>query len=146
MIPLNSWLVMKLFFIFFSMFFSGWIMKSFLIKSDLNDIVKSTYEIYPNVTLPEKTEKFYFTLLKDTLPIFFVILILISLLGYSLIQKQIGDNNYFYYKQEMSKINISKNPKAQIIRKLDSIKLNQENDYYFLISENESYFLHQMDL
>ena len=140
MIPLNSWLVMKLFFIFFSMFFSGWIMKSFLIKSDLNDIVKSTYEIYPNVTLPEKTEKFYFTLLKDTLPIFFVILILISLLGYSLIQKQIGDNNYFYYKQEMSKINISKNPKAQIIRKLDNIKLNQENDYYFLISENESYF------
>ena len=140
MIPLNSWLVTKLFFIFFSMFFSGWIMKSFLIKSDLNDIVKSTYEIYPNVTLPEKTEKFYFTLLKDTLPIFFVILILISLLGYSLIQKQIGDNNYFYYKQEMSKINISKNPKAQIIRKLDNIKLNQENDYYFLISENESYF------
>ena len=140
MIIFNSWLITKLSLIFFSLLMSSWIMQTILIKSNLKDLVKSTYEVYPSVTLSNKIEKLYFSLLKDTLPIFIVILILISLLGYSLVQNQIGNNYYLYYKQEMSKLNFSKDPQVQIIRKLDSIKLNNDKDYYFLITEDEQIF------
>ena len=94
MIIFNSWLIAKLSLILFSLLMSSWIMQTILIKSNLKDLVKSTYEVYPSVTLSNKIEKLYISLLKDTLPIFIVILILISLLGYSLVQNQIGNNYY----------------------------------------------------
>ena len=140
MVSMSTWLLTKFALIYFSLFFSGWIMQTTLIKSDLKDILKSTYEIYPAVTLPKKQEKFYYTLLKDTLPLFLVILILMSLLGYSLVQNQIGENKYSYYKQEMTKLNLSKIPRTQIIQELKKVNLSNEKDYYFLITDDDQFF------
>ena len=97
MVSMNYWLIAKFALIYFSLFFAGWIVQTTLIKPDLNDIVRSTYEVYPAVTLPKKQSKFYIAILKDTLPLFLVILIIMSLLGYSLVQDQIGENNYNYF-------------------------------------------------
>lgn len=140
MVSMNVWLITKFALIYFSLFFSGWIMQSTLIKIDLKDIIKSTYEVYPSVTLPNKQEKFYTSLLKDTLPLFLVILIVMSLLGYSLVQKQIGENNYYYYKQEMEALNLGRYPKSQILRELDTISLRNDNDYYFIITDDDKIF------
>ena len=140
MVSMNYWLISKFALIYFSLFFSGWIMQSTLIKDDLKDIIKSTYEVYPAVTLPKRHEKFYTSLLKDTLPLFLVILIVMSLLGYSLVQNQIGENNYYYYKQEMEDLNLGRYPKSQILRELDTISLRNDTDYYFLITNDDQVF------
>lgn len=140
MVTMNFWLMAKFTLVYFSLFFSGWIMQSTLLKTDLKDIIKSTYEIYPKVTLPYKQEKFYTSLLKDTLPLFLVILIVMSLLGYSLVQNQIGENNYYYYKQEMENLNLGRYPKSQILQELSTINLRNNTDYYFLITDDEQIF------
>lgn len=140
MVNITYLLEIKFSLTYFSLFFAAWVLETSLIKDDINDIIKSTYEINPEITLPKKQTHFYSTLLYDTVPLFVVILIVMSLLGYGLVQDKVGENSFDYYKVKFSTLKLSNKPKAEVEKQLSNIEKNNSSDYYFILSEDGDIF------
>ena len=104
MVQISIILCIKFLLIYFSFFTASWVISMVLIRSDLNAIIESTYTINKNVTSFGKKTKFYKNLLLNLIPFFIFIMITISLLGYSKVTEQNGENGYYYYKQAMNDI------------------------------------------
>lgn len=140
MVQISIILCIKFLLIYFSFFTASWIISMVLIRSDLNAIIESTYTINKNVTSFGKKTKFYKNLLLNLIPFFIFIMITISLLGYSKVTEQNGENGYYYYKQAMNDIDFDNETLETISTKLDNIPLRNSSDYYFIIGSNEKKF------
>ena len=140
MVQISIILCIKFLLIYFSFFTASWVISMVLIRSDLNAIIESTYTINKNVTSFGKKTKFYKNLLLNLIPFFIFIMITISLLGYSKVTEQNGENGYYYYKQAMNDIDFDNETLETISTKLDNIPLRNSSDYYFIIGSNEKKF------
>lgn len=140
MVQISIILCFKFLLIYFSFFTASWVISMVLIRSDLNAIIESTYTINKNVTSFGKKTKFYKNLLLNLIPFFIFIMITISLLGYSKVTEQNGENGYYYYKQAMNDIDFDNETLETISTKLDNIPLRNSSDYYFIIGSNEKKF------
>lgn len=140
MVQISIILCIKFLLIYFSFFTASWVISMVLIRSDLNAIIESTYTINKNVTSFGKKTKFYKNLLLNLIPFFIFIMITISLLGYSKVIEQNGENGYYYYKQAMNDIDFDNETLETISTKLDNIPLRNSSDYYFIIGSNEKKF------
>ncbi len=140
MVQISIILCIKFLLIYFSFFTASWVISTVLIRSDLNAIIESTYTINKNVTSFGKKTKFYKNLLLNLIPFFIFIMITISLLGYSKVTEQNGENGYYYYKQAMNDIDFDNETLETISTKLDNIPLRNSSDYYFIIGSNEKKF------
>lgn len=140
MVQISIILCIKFLLIYFSFFTASWVISMVLIRSDLNAIIESTYTINKNVTSFGKKTKFYKNLLLNLIPFFIFIMITISLLGYSKVTEQNGENGYYYYKQVMNDIDFDNETLETISTKLDNIPLRNSSDYYFIIGSNEKKF------
>ena len=72
----NIKICFKFLLIYFAFFTVIAIISTSLIKSDLDNIIKSTYKINSNYKKVEKSGQFYIGLLSNLLPFFLVIIIL----------------------------------------------------------------------
>ena len=140
MVQISIILCIKFLLIYFSFFTASCVISMVLIRSDLNAIIESTYTINKNVTSFGKKTKFYKNLLLNLIPFFIFIMITISLLGYSKVTEQNGENGYYYYKQAMNDIDFDNETLETISTKLDNIPLRNSSDYYFIIGSNEKKF------
>ena len=140
MVQISIILCIKFLLIYFSFFTASWVISMVLIRSELNAIIESTYTINKNVTSFGKKTKFYKNLLLNLIPFFIFIMITISLLGYSKVTEQNGENGYYYYKQAMNDIDFDNETLETISTKLDNIPLRNSSDYYFIIGSNEKKF------
>lgn len=140
MVQISIILCIKFLLIYFSFFTASWVISMVLIRSDLNAIIESTYTINKNVTSFGKKTKFYKNLLLNLIAFFIFIMITISLLGYSKVTEQNGENGYYYYKQAMNDIDFDNETLETISTKLDNIPLRNSSDYYFIIGSNEKKF------
>ena len=140
MVQISIILCIKFLLIYFSFFTASWVISMVLIRSDLNAIIESTYTINKNVTSFGKKTKFYKNLLLNLIPFFIFIMITISLLEYSKVTEQNGENGYYYYKQAMNDIDFDNETLETISTKLDNIPLRNSSDYYFIIGSNEKKF------
>lgn len=140
MVQISIILCIKFLLIYFSFFTASWVISMVLIRSDLNAIIESTYTINKNVTSFGKKTKFYKNLLLNLIPFFIFIMITISLLGYSKVTEQNGENGYYYYKKAMNDIDFDNETLETISTKLDNIPLRNSSDYYFIIGSNEKKF------
>lgn len=140
MVQISIILCIKFLLIYFSFFTASWVISMVLIRNNLNAIIESTYTINKNVTSFGKKTKFYKNLLLNLIPFFIFIMITISLLGYSKVTEQNGENGYYYYKQAMNDIDFDNETLETISTKLDNIPLRNSSDYYFIIGSNEKKF------
>lgn len=127
---------LKFLLIYFSFFTVIAIMSNVLIRKDLDEIIKSTYLIYHNYTNIEKPTKFYKNLLFNLLPFFIVIIITISMLGYSKVCNYIGESNYYYYKLYLDNITTNNIGLDELEKYLDNVPKKNDNDYYFILTDN----------
>ena len=106
----------------------------------LTQVLLTTYELYPKY---EKNIGYRVTNSKNIIiqmtPIFLVVLIVITLIGYSKAVTQEGYASANYYKayiqsKEITKYDVSMENLKNI---LNTIPLNTEKDYYFIISPND---------
>lgn len=106
----------------------------------LSKILLTTYEIYPEY---DKHTGYRITnsqnILIQMVPIFLVILIIISLIGYSKAVTQKGVASANYYKAYINSQNIQpENVNFEDLKTiLNKIPLNESFDYYFIISPND---------
>ncbi len=131
---------LKFLLIYFTFFTIIAIISSVLIKSDLDNILISTYNVNKNYNDFKRTGKFYFNLLSNLLPFFIGIIVTIALLGYSKVSLAIGEGNYNYYKLYLSSFNLNNLTKDEVKNILDSVQLNDDSHYYFILDGDDKYF------
>lgn len=137
----NMQVLLKLLIIYCSLYILVCIITVAIIQNYLRDVIIMTYNYtgYEN-TLPNKT-KFYHNLSTQLIPFFIAILGVVIMISYSQISDQIGEVNYFYYKNEIN--NKLKNNQIvdmnNLISLLDSIEKRQDEDTYYIISPNSTY-------
>ena len=131
-------LCFKFLLVYFSFFMVVIIISNVLIRNDLNEVIKSTYQIYNDFTDIENPTKFYMSLLFNLLPFFLVIIITITLLGYSRVCNSIGESNYYYYKIYLDNFNTNWNSVEDLKAELNNIPLKNSSDYYFIYTNSET--------
>ena len=139
-VKINITLSIKFIMVYFSFFISAWALSTTILKSDLNLIIGSTYNINKEVTLPKKRTKYYITLIKNLIPFFIAMLITISLLGYSKVIDTVGENRYNYYKNIFTSIDLNYKSIDDVKNTLGNIELVDNSNYYFIITNNSKYF------
>ncbi len=108
----------------------------------LTEVLLTTYEICPTY---EKHTGYRITNSKNIIiqmtPIFLVVLIVVSLIGYSKAVSQKGYASANYYKAYIESKNISKyDVNLENLKNiLNTIPLNSNTDYYFIITPNDEY-------
>lgn len=140
MMKANIKICFKFLLIYFAFFTVIAIISTSLIKSDLDNIIKSTYKINSRYDNFKKTGKFYVNLLLNLLPFFLVIIITISLLGYAKVSSAIGEGNYNYYKLYLSYIDLDNLSINDLKSILDNVHLKNNDDYYFILNKGQQYF------
>ena len=133
-------LYFKFIIIYFAFFTAGWVLITTLLQNELDRIVESTYKINKNATIPEQRTKFYISLLKSLVPFFMVIMVAITLLQYSKIIDLNGESRHSYYKKTLGNIKLDGLTIDQVRSELKNIDLFDNNNYYFIISNNGDYF------
>lgn len=139
-IAMDFTLQFKFLLVYFSFFTVIAIISDILIKKDLDSIIKSTYKIDFNYTSIKTNAKFYRNLLYNLLPFFIVTIITISLLGYAKVTNAVGESNYYYYKLYMNNIGTTNVSFSSLVTELSKIPTKSHNDYYFVKTDNISYF------
>ena len=140
MMKANIKICFKFLLIYFAFFTVIAIISTSLIKSDLDNIIKSTYKINSNYKKVEKSGKFYIGLLSNLLPFFLVIIITISLLGYAKVSSAIGEGNYNYYKLYLRYVNFDNLSMDELKDTLNKVPRESDDDYYFIINDKMQYF------
>ena len=135
---LDLHLIFKFLLIYFSFFSVAGLISGILTQNDMDRIIKSTYEINNNYVEIKRPTKFSNELLYNLLPFFIVLLITISLLGYSRTCNAIGEENYYYYKLYVNSLDCNNKNIDTLKKLLDSVPLKNENDYYFIITDNDT--------
>ena len=135
---LDLHLIFKFLLIYFSFFSVAGLISGILTQNDMDRIIKSTYEINTNYVEIKRPTKFSNELLYNLLPFFIVLLITISLLGYSRTCNAIGEENYYYYKLYVNSLDCNSKNIDTLKKLLDSVPLKSENDYYFIITNNDT--------
>lgn len=135
---LDLHLIFKFLLIYFSFFSVAGLISGILTQNDMDRIIKSTYEINNNYVEIKRPTKFSNELLYNLLPFFIVLLITISLLGYSRTCNAIGEENYYYYKLYVNSLDCNNKNIDALKKLLDSVPLKNENDYYFIITDNDT--------
>ena len=134
---LDLHLIFKFLLIYFSFFSVAGLISGILTQSDMDKIIKSTYLINSNYAEIKHPTKFSRELLYNLLPFFIVLLITISLLGYSRTSNAIGEENYYYYKLYVNSLDCNNTTIKNVKDMLDTIPLKTSNDYYFIITDND---------
>ena len=140
MMKANIQICFKFLLIYFAFFTVIAIISGSLIKNDLDNVIKLTYKTNNNYSKLEKPGKFYINLLSNLLPFFLVIIITISLLGYSKVSSAIGEGSYNYYKLYLSYVNFDNLSMEELKNVLDKVPLESSDDYYFILNDNTKYF------
>ncbi len=135
---LDLHLIFKFLLIYFSFFSVAGLISGILTQSDMDAIIKSTYAINSNYAPIQHPSKFSRELLYNLLPFFIVLLITISLLGYSRTCNAIGEENYYYYKLYLNAFDCDNKSTDELKHILNSIPLKNSDDYYFIVSDNET--------
>lgn len=135
---LDLHLIFKFLLIYFSFFSVAGLISGILTQSDMDAIIKSTYAINSNYAPIQHPSKFSRELLYNLLPFFIVLLITISLLGYSRTCNAIGEENYYYYKLYLNAFNCDNKSIDELKKILNTIPLKNSDDYYFIVSGNET--------
>lgn len=126
----------KFLLIYFSFFTATWVISIVLIKKDLNQIIELTYRKYKEYEMPKQKTKFYKTLMYDLSPLFIVVIVAVTLFGYSMTTNKVGEGLYYYYKQSLKDVKLERLDIQNIRESLNKIELKNESDYYFVINDN----------
>lgn len=135
---LDLHLICKFLLIYFSFFSVAGLLSGILVQSDIDTIIKSTYNINNNYAKIKHPTKFSRELLYNLLPFFIVLLITVSLLGYSRTCNSIGEENYYYYKLYVNSLKCNGSTINELKNLLSSIPLKNNDDYYFIISDEDT--------
>ena len=135
---LDLHLICKFLLIYFSFFSVAGLLSGILVQSDIDTIIKSTYNINNNYAKIKHPTKFSRELLYNLLPFFIVLLITVSLLGYSRTCNSIGEENYSYYKLYVNYLKCNGSTINELKNLLSSIPLKNNDDYYFIISDEDT--------
>ena len=135
---LDLHLIFKFLLIYFSFFLATALISGIITQSDIDTIIKSTYEINNNYAEIKHPTKFSKELLYNLLPFFVVLVITISLLGYSRTSNSIGEENYYYYKLYVDYLDCNNKSIDEIKELLNSVPLKNPSDYYFIITSDET--------
>ncbi len=125
-------LIFKFLLVYFSFFIVTAIVSNILIKNDMEKILISTYDINTHYVNTKKQSKFSNELIYNIWPFFVVVIISISLLGYSKTSRAIGEGTYYYYKLYMDELDLNHSSIDSIKNSLNNIPLKTEDDYYFI--------------
>ena len=125
-------LIFKFLLVYFSFFIVTAIVSNILIKNDMEAILISTYDINNHYVKPKKQSKFSNELIYNIWPFFVVVIISISLLGYSRTSRAIGEGSYYYYKVYMDELDLDNLSVDSLKKELDKVALKSEDDYYFI--------------
>ncbi len=137
---LDIHLIFKFLLIYFSFFLTAALISEIVIKNDLDKIIKYTYDIKDEYVKIKKPTKFSNELLYNLLPFFIVVVVIISLLGYSKTSNAIGEENYYYYKLCLDQADMDDITDVDDLEDvLSEITLkDSENDYYFIVTPKET--------
>ena len=139
MLKANVQLCFKFLLVYFAFFTVIAIISSVLIKQDLDVVIKLTYNINTDYQDFKKTTSFNGNLIFNLYPFFFIIIIIIALLGYAKGCSAIGEGNYNYYKFQLQNMDFNNLSKTELINTLNSVTLKNEEDYYFIIDGDDTY-------
>ena len=135
---LDLHLIFKFLLIYFSFFSVAGLISGILTQNDMDAIIKSTYAINNNYIEIKKPSKFSRELLYNLLPFFIVLLITVSLLGYSRTCNAIGEENYYYYKLYVNSLDCDGKTISSLKELLNTIPLKNSDDFYFIISDDNT--------
>lgn len=136
---LDLHLIFKFLLIYFSFFSVAGLISGILTQNDMDKIIKSTYLInndYTNIKHPTKFSK---ELLYNLLPFFIVLLITLSLLGYSRTCNAVGEENFYYYKLYTNSLVLDNLSFNQLQDKLNEVPLKNSDDYFFIITDSSTF-------
>ena len=133
-------LIFKFLLVYFSFFIVTAIVSNILIKNDMEAILISTYDINNHYVKPKKQSKFSNELIYNIWPFFVVVIISISLLGYSRTSRAIGEGSYYYYKVYMDELNLDNLNVDSLKKELDKVTLKSKDDYYFIKYDDKEIF------
>lgn len=133
-------LIFKFLLIYFSFFTAAAIISGIITRNDIDKVLELTYKINNESTTISKPTKFSNELLYNLLPFFLVVVITISLLGYSKTSETIGEENYYFYKLSMLNMPDKNVSRENLIDYLNTITLKSESDYYFIITSSDTFF------
>ena len=139
MLKANVQLCFKFLLVYFAFFTVIAIISSVLIKQDLDVVIKLTYNINTDYHDFKKTTSFNGNLIFNLYPFFFIIIIIIALLGYAKGCSAIGEGNYNYYKFQLQNMDFNNLSKTELINTLNSVTLKNQDDYYFIIDGDDTY-------
>lgn len=140
---LSTGLFVKLICIYLSFFLSSSMVFTLVIKSDLEKIILSTYEIEPKVHLDVKKGTFSSNLMFNLLPFLFVMIIILSLVGYARSCQEKGVAGYYYYRQYVEAIEYESKTIDEVFEELKTIELMEDSNYGFIIYEDQELYTNQ---
>ena len=132
-VKISMILCIKFLLIYFSFMMTSAIIYTLLIRDNLNDVLRKTYEYYDELPLKTKKTKFERNLVYNLLPFFFIVTIITCLLGYSKVCDKLGESSYYYYKLYLSAIDYPSLTLDELKHELDSVPLKNSTDYYMII-------------
>ena len=134
-VKISMILCIKFLLIYFSFMMTSAIIYTLLIRDNLNDVLRKTYEYYDELPLKIKKTKFERNLVYNLLPFFFIVTIITCLLGYSKVCEKLGESSYYYYKLYLSAIDYPSLTLDELKYELDSVPLKNSTDYYMIIHD-----------
>ena len=132
-VKISMILCIKFLLIYFSFMMTSAIIYTILIRDNLNDVLRKTYDYYDELPLKTKKTKFERNLVFNLLPFFFIVTIITCLLGYSKVCDKLGESSYYYYKLYLSDIDYSKLTLEELKEQLNKVPLKNSSDYYMII-------------
>lgn len=134
-VQISMILCIKFLLIYFSFMMTSGIIYTILIRDNLNDVLRKTYDYYDELPLKTKKTKFERNLVCNLLPFFFIVTIITCLLGYSKVCDKLGESSYYYYKLYLSAIDYSNLTLEELKNELDAVPLKNSSDYYMIIHD-----------
>lgn len=131
-------LCVKFLLIYFSFMISTMIIYTLLIRDNIDDVLRKTFEIYGDINLNIRKTKFQKNLMWNVLPFFFIIIVISCLLGYSKVCDKMGESSYYYYYLYLNSLDYNNLSIDELKSELDNIQLKNPSDYYMIIFDKSN--------
>lgn len=136
----NGILRMKFFLIYISFFLGAWVISSVIIKENLNEIIALTFEVNSSYDMPKRKTKFYKALSANIIIMFTVIIVGSTLDSYASVVQKNGEGIYYYYKEQMTKLDLQNKTINEVKAELNKINKRAEKDYFLILTKDREYF------
>lgn len=137
----GAYTILKFILICFSIISLINIMQFIILQTELNKIIKRSYETEKRYCkLKTRQIKFSTGLMFQLIPFLAVAIIIMSLIGYSKTISEKGNTSALYYELKIENAEIEKIDKESLIEALNEIELKEQLDFYFIIDPYEEIY------